>query len=69
VAGQLVILGGERGGELAEETRKRTDQKGTITFSIGSAGRWYIEFINMVPSPDPDVDYESKWATLAFEVR
>jgi hypothetical protein len=69
VGNQLVILGGERGGNLVEEVRRRTDDRGMVSFVIGSAGKWYIEFINMAPSPDADVDYESKWATLAFEVR
>ncbi len=69
VANQLVILGGEQGGKLADEVRKRTDDNGTITFVIDSAGKWYIEFIHMAPSGEADIDYESKWATLAFEVR
>jgi uncharacterized GH25 family protein len=69
VANQLVILGGEQGGELVDEVRKRTDDDGTITFTIDATGKWYIEFIHMAPSGDPDIDYESKWATLAFEVR
>ncbi len=69
VENQLVILGGEQGGSLVDEVRKRTDYRGVVTFVIGSAGRWYIEFINMAPFAGADVDYESKWATLAFEVR
>ncbi|NIM52838.1 MAG: DUF4198 domain-containing protein [Gemmatimonadales bacterium] len=69
VANQLVILGGEQGGALVEEVRKRTDEEGRIAFVIDLPGKWYIEFINMVPSPEEGVDYESKWATLAFEVR
>jgi hypothetical protein len=69
VANQLVILGGEQGGSLVDEVRKRTDDNGKITFVIDSAGKWYIEFISMAPSGEVDIDYESKWATLAFEVR
>lgn len=69
VANQLVILGGDRGGSLVEEVRGRTDANGEITFIIASAGKWYTEFINMVPSAAADIDYESQWATLAFEVR
>jgi hypothetical protein len=68
VANQLVILGGERGGELVDEVQRRTDEIGVVAFVIDSAGLWYIEFIHMAPSPEPDIDYESKWATLAFEV-
>lgn len=69
VANQLVILGGEQGGSLVDEVRKRTDDDGKITFRIDSAGKWYIEFIYMAPSSEADIDYESKWATLSFEVR
>lgn len=69
VANQLVILGGELGGDLVEEVQKRTDESGKITFVIDSVGKWYVEFIHMAPSPETDIDYESKWATLSFEVR
>ena len=69
VVNQLVILGGEQGGNLVEVVRMRTDDSGVVTFVIGSAGKWYVEFINMVPSAIADIDYESQWATLAFEVR
>jgi uncharacterized GH25 family protein len=69
VANQLVILGGEQGGNLVDEVRKRTDDNGKIAFMIDSAGKWYVEFIYMSPSSEADIDYESKWATLAFEVR
>jgi hypothetical protein len=69
VPNQLVILGGEQGGELVDEVRKRTGEDGTVTFVIDATGKWYIEFIHMAPSAEADIDYESKWATLAFEVR
>jgi hypothetical protein len=69
VANQLVILGGEQGGALVDEMQKRTGEDGTVTFEIDSAGKWYIEFIHMAPSGEADIDYESNWATLAFEVR
>jgi len=69
VANQLVILGGEQGGNLVDEARKRTDQAGVVGFVIDSPGRWYVEFINMQPSEAQDIDYESNWATLSFEIR
>lgn len=69
MASQLVILGGERDGNLVDEVRKRTGSDGTVTFVIESVGRWYIEFIHMAPTAETDIDYESNWATLAFEVR
>jgi len=69
VANQPVLLGGETNGSLVEEQRKRSDANGKVSFVIDSPGRWYVEFINMTPSPEEDLDYESKWATLAFEMR
>jgi len=37
--------------------------------TIGSPGYWYIKFIHMVPVTGDSVTYESKWATLTFQVR
>jgi hypothetical protein len=33
------------------------------------AGRWYVKFINMQKTDAEGLDYESKWATLSFEIR
>ena len=33
-----------------------------------SSGRWYVKFIHMVRASEPGLDYESKWATLTFEI-
>jgi len=36
----------------------------------GGGGRWYVRTIHMVETTDEaDVDYESNWATLTFQVR
>jgi hypothetical protein len=70
VSGQLVIVGGESADGVVAERSGRTDESGKIGFAIDRPGRWYIKFINMVkPESSPDVDYESKWATLTFSVR
>jgi hypothetical protein len=37
--------------------------------SLGAAGSWYVKFIHMTRVAEPEVDYESKWATLTFAVR
>lgn len=83
VANQLVVAGGRpsRGGRLAER-RVRTDADGIARIRITDRGQWYVKFIHMVrlagdgassPSgtapPSPALDYESKWATLTFEIR
>jgi uncharacterized GH25 family protein len=74
VANQLVVSGGRppRGGRLAER-RARTDADGVARIRITDRGQWYVKFIHMkkyradgAPSAP---DYESKWATLTFEIR
>ena len=70
VAGQLVIAGGHGANGAIHEREGRTDANGKVSFTIREAGRWYVKFINMAKAEgDPDIDYESKWATLSFEVR
>ncbi len=68
-ANQYVMAGGEHDGEVFEVRGDRTDDEGVVRFTIDSPGKWYLEFINMVPSDADDIDYVSKWATLTFEVR
>ncbi len=69
VANQPVIAGGEHYGVAMEERMVRTDADGIAQFVLDSPGKWYVKFINMVPVSVPDLDYESKWATLTFEMR
>lgn len=71
VPGQFVLAGGiGAGGVAIPERSGRTDADGVARFTIDRAGRWYIKFINMVSLDEPSpIDYESKWATLTFEIR
>ena len=69
VVNQLVIAGGERDGRAMEEVRARSDAAGVARFALSGAGKWYIKFIHMVPVSGDSVSYESKWATLTFQVR
>ncbi len=70
VAEQLVIAAGHGENGAIEEVSGRTDEDGTVRFRMRESGRWYVKFINMVKlTSEPDIDYESKWATLTFEVR
>ena len=56
-------------GTHVEAVRTRTDEQGVARIALRNAGVWYIRLIHMVERPEPDVDYESNWATLTFEVR
>ena len=69
LAGQTVLTGCESGGRLAPEKSVRSDAKGIIKIKLDGAGRWYAKFINMVKVDDPKLNYESKWATLTFEIK
>lgn len=46
----------------------RTDAEGRVDVPVAEPGRWYVRLIHMAPAPEPDVDYESLWATLTFQV-
>jgi len=69
VAQQLVIAGGERDTMRIPEVRARSDAQGVARFVIRTPGKWYVKFIHMVPASGDSVNYESKWATLTFQVR
>lgn len=68
---QLVVTGGRTptGGRFVEH-RVRTDSSGIARVRFSARGQWYVKFIHMTPYTGTDkIDYESKWATLTFEVR
>jgi uncharacterized GH25 family protein len=69
VAQQLVIAGGERDTTGIPETRVRTAADGVARVVIRAPGKWYVKFIHMVPVQGDSVNYESKWATVTFQVR
>jgi len=69
-ANQLVISGGRTpSGARLPVGNVRSGQDGVARVAIGSPGYWYIKFIHMVPVTGDSVNYESKWATLTFQVR
>ena len=75
VAGQLVYAsyGGFHGrsdsGAHVEAVKTRTDADGVARFEVTKTGQWYVRLIHMVESDEANVDYESNWATVTFEVR
>lgn len=69
-ANQLVMFGGEVSGkEAMEQKSTRSDANGMASIPLATAGVWYIKFIHMAKVERDGLDYESKWATLTFEVR
>lgn len=69
LVGQIVTTGYEDGGKMLGETSARTGNDGVVRIKLVGAGKWYAKFINMVKVDDPKLNYESKWATLTFEIR
>ena len=68
IAGQLLLSGGERDGQNIVDNWARSDADGVARFPLAEGGKWYIKFIYMVAVSGDSVNYESKWATLTFEV-
>ena len=46
----------------------RTDEDGRARFLLNNAAVWYIALIHMEKIDDGEVDYESNWATVTFQV-
>lgn len=76
VADQLVYAsyeghhGHDESGGHREAVSTRTDDEGVASIPLSHAGKWYVRAIHMVETTDePEVDYESNWATLTFELR
>jgi hypothetical protein len=70
-ANQYVVTGGRgAGGARIAQRGFRTNADGVARVPLRSAGIWYVKFIHMErATADTTIDYESKWATLTFQVR
>ena len=69
-ANQYVLYGGLTASNTNIEAKSvRSDAQGVASVPLSQAGTWYIKFINMSRPQKDSVDYESKWATLTFQVR
>jgi len=66
---QFVIAGWEALPGKTQSMNTRTDANGLAIIKLRGAGKWYVKLIHMTPLSDPKLNYESKWATLTFEVR
>ncbi len=69
VENQMVLWGGERDGHALAQRSTRTASNGVAEVTLDAAGRWYVKFVHMARATEPGLDYESKWATLTFEIR
>ncbi len=69
LANQFVMTGRDEDGKLVTGENIRTDKKGIAKIKLVGAGKWYVKFIQMTPLKDAKINYESKWATLTFEIK
>jgi hypothetical protein len=66
---QFVIAGWESKDGKLVSINTRTDTKGIARFKLTDAGKWFVKMIHMEPISEAGLNYESKWATLTFEIR
>lgn len=66
---QFVMAGREANGRHIPAPSVRTNANGIARIVLKGAGKWYVKFIHMTPMNDAKINYESKWATLTFEIR
>ncbi|MFZ2235732.1 MAG: DUF4198 domain-containing protein [Dokdonella sp.] len=57
------------GGTAAKPRLLRTDADGDITVRIDQRGYWLLRVTELNPSTTKDIDWDSHFATLAFDVR
>ena len=67
---QFVQFGGLTADDKGIEQKDvRSNAQGVASIPLSVAGTWYVKFINMARLKGDSADYESKWATLTFQVR
>jgi hypothetical protein len=67
---QYALYGAQSRGQTRFTTLKtHTNKDGVARIPLSGAGRWYVKFIHMTQVNEPPVNYESRWATLTFELR
>jgi uncharacterized GH25 family protein len=69
LVGQVVLAGREEKGKIIAAPELRSDENGIVKLRLDGAGKWYVKFINMTKLDDPNLNYESKWTTLTFELK
>ena len=69
-ANQFVLYGGRtpKGGRI-EQKSVRSNAEGVASIPLRAPGIWFVKFIRMVPVANDTVTYESKWATITFQLR
>ncbi len=51
------------------ENATKTNDNGLVSIKPNQQGKWYVATIHMEKKVGEEVDYESNWATLTFEIK
>ena len=67
---QFILFGGRTtsGGRIPQRSA-RSDSNGIARIPVTLNGTWYVKFIHMTRLERDTVDYESRWASLVFQVK
>jgi uncharacterized GH25 family protein len=66
---QYVLASWDSGDGKTHQLNARSDRQGIVRFKLDAPGKWYVKFIHMTPLNEPNLNYESKWASLTFEIQ
>ena len=69
IANQFVMAGRDSNNRSIASPGVRTGADGIARIPLTGRGKWFVKFIHMSKPKDPNLDYESNWASLTFEVR
>ena len=69
LANQFVTAGWETNDGKIHTVSSRADAAGIARFKLTNAGKWFVKTIRMEKVSELGLDYESKWATLTFEIK
>lgn len=69
IANQFVMSGRESNLRVIATPGVRSDSSGVARVKLAGGGKWFVKFIHMTKLNEDNLDYESKWASLTFEIR
>jgi len=69
IADQFVMAGRELNKRVIAAPGVRSDASGVARIKLAGGGKWFVKFIHMTKLDEPNLNYESKWASLTFEIR
>src|SRR5262245_48927236 len=69
IANQFVMSGRESNRRVIASPGVRSDSNGVARVKLAGGGKWFVKFIHMTKLNEANLDYESKWASLTFEIK